>query len=643
MRRALVGALSVFVVAIAATSFGGCADGSDAPPYDELLLRDALRADPRSIESVPAPMKKTLGERLEREGTTTTTTTTQTTQTTQTTTKTAKTASSMTTSYELDAQGDRLSAQEIALKIDEQRAAKSEDALVVSVIEDSTQKIVKARALRIEKASATGADDKDLPPLPAIEGEPAPEGTRDAEARALGGRAGKTLRAILADTKASRVVRISGWPVGAVVIDDTLYVNGSWLVAMAALESGNSAAAAPSPPALVPITRPATLRGNPYATYTTLASCVEDISARCEGCKTNGVCGDAPTLDFPDQRSECVFLTEEAGNKKRIEQLCILALTSISTVSACVMADGCIPPSTANTKGSLPAADAFLAKEACVRSLNLCLSGKNEQKDAPSNNDANDVKVEGCSDPFKSCSSFFAGCTKACDQGKCSGSNSGPSCKSCDGCSNKGCTSCSGCSSDSRQGDGTGYGSEGTGQNPNASSSSSSSSSGSTSGSTGGTSSSSGSTGGTSSSSGSTGGTSASSSSGSTSSGGTSASSSSSGSSGSSSSSSSSSSSGCGSKSSSSSSGSGCSNGGCNNCKCSSSSSSSGSGGNCKCEEASMNGEGVPIVVALPPLPQAAKDAEEPSPLGPMSGYAWLLAPVVFLAKRARKQKEAVL
>jgi hypothetical protein len=56
-----------------------------------------------------------------------------------------------------------------------------------------------------------------------------------------------------------------------------------------------------------------------------------------------------------------------------------------------------------------------------------------------------------------------------------------------------------------------------------------------------------------------------------------------------------------------------------------------------------MNGEGVPIVVALPPLPQAAKDAEEPSPLGPMSGYAWLLAPVVFLAKRARKQKEAVL
>src|SRR5262249_16316044 len=164
--------------------------------------------------------------------------------------------------------------------------------------------------------------------------------------------------------------------VGAVVVGDTLYVNGTWLVSMAALESGEKTESSEALPVIAGVqTKPATFRGNPYATYTTLASCVADIVARCEDCRTNGPSHLSATLDFADGRSESLFLLED---RHRTEQLCVLALTSISTVAECVKADGCIPPGAATTQSSLPAADPFLQKDACVRSLNLCLSGTNE-------------------------------------------------------------------------------------------------------------------------------------------------------------------------------------------------------------------------------------------------------------------------
>ncbi|MBX3223976.1 MAG: hypothetical protein KF795_25910 [Labilithrix sp.] len=585
MHRALL--VVVFVALALGAALFGCAD-SEAPPYDELSLRDALRADPRSMETVPAPMKAVLAERYERE------------------------AEGATGETRVEAATGRLSARELVARIDDERRAEDFDAWVLAKVELESEAAI-ARPL-----SAARADDAALPALPAIEGEPAPDGTRDAEGRALRGRAGAVLRRILAESGASRVVRVSGWPVGAVVVEDTLYVNGSWLVSMAAIEDGGAADPEPGFSSAATRATPATLRGNPYATFTTLASCIADVMGRCEGCRSSGACDESATLDFPDGRSECLFLLEDA---RRAEQLCVLALTSIATVAECVKADGCVPPTGATTIGSLGAAEPFLAKEACVRSLNLCLSGTNERREAPPNGAHLDVKVEGCSDPFRSCASFFGGLTQACEKGKCNG-KSGPSCRSCNGC--QGCTRCSGCSSDSRSGEGSGYGSGGTGEDPSSSASSSGGSgtssggSGSSSGSTGSSGTSSGSTGSSGTSSGSSGssGTSASSSSGSassSSSGGSSGGGSSSSSGGSSSGGSSS---GCG----------GGSSGGCSSCKGCSGGSSGGCG---KCEEAPE------------PAPEPESTPEEPSPLGPASTLAWLLAPLVFLGKRARRAEAA--
>ena len=546
----------VSILAVGGASLVGCAD-SEAPPYDELMLRDSLRADPRSMETVPAPMKKALAERYERE------------------TETAE------GSARIAAEPWRLSAQEMVTLVDEERAASSADAWVLAIVEAEGDAVA-AHPPKLRPSKAGGEDDT-LPPLPALEGEAAPETTRDAEARALRGRAGAILRRLLLETGATRVVRVSGWPTGAVVVDDTLYVNGSWLVSMAALEEKEQAESA-LPPVVLMQARPATIRGNPYATFTTLASCIADVVGRCEGCRSSGVCDESGTLDFPDGRSECLFLLEDA---RRAEQLCVLALTSIATIAECVKADGCIPPTGGTTIGSLGAAEPFLAKDACVRSLNLCLSGTNEQKDAPPDDAHLDVRVDGCNDPFKSCASFFGGCSQACEHGKCNG-KSGPSCRSCNG--GQGCTRCSGCSSGSRGGAGSGYGSGGTGEDPNTSTSSGSSSgsSGSSSGSSG------------------------------------SSSASSSGSPGTGSSSSSGGSSGGGSSSSSggSSSGGGCNNGGCNNGGCSNGGCSNGGcgSGDGKCQEA----------------PEPESTPEELGPFGPASTLAWLLAPLLFLGKRAR-------
>ena len=69
-------------------------------------------------------------------------------------------------------------------------------------------------------------------PLPELEGEVA-TATAPLEAGALAGTAGTSLRALLAASGARRLQRVVGWPVGAIAIDDTVYVDAAWLVALA--------------------------------------------------------------------------------------------------------------------------------------------------------------------------------------------------------------------------------------------------------------------------------------------------------------------------------------------------------------------------------------------------------------------------
>src|SRR5207248_1096174 len=78
------------------------------------------------------------------------------------------------------------------------------------------------------------------------------------EARALAGEAGASLRALVRAAGARRLERVEGWPIGAVAIGDTVYVNAAWLVALApetdgGTDAGTVAASLPSALPAMPV------------------------------------------------------------------------------------------------------------------------------------------------------------------------------------------------------------------------------------------------------------------------------------------------------------------------------------------------------------------------------------------------------
>src|SRR6185437_15028805 len=180
----------------------GCGDG---PPFDELPLRDALRAEPEAVAALPLASRQTLAARLEA----------------------ARTGEVGTDRVEAVTQPAAL-----VTALDEARVQRSADALVVGAVTDGVARPV----------SSASPDDA---PLPALEGVTA-TGTAALEAGALAGSAGTTLRGLLAASRAARLERVVGWPVGAVAIGDTVYVDAAWLVALApapsAADAGDSGA-----------------------------------------------------------------------------------------------------------------------------------------------------------------------------------------------------------------------------------------------------------------------------------------------------------------------------------------------------------------------------------------------------------------
>jgi hypothetical protein len=180
---------------VAALFLVGCGDGT--PPLDELPLRDTLRADPAIVATLGDSARLRLAARFE---------------------------AAVTEDSTSDAVADRPTPASQATALDEARLRRTAEALVVGTIDDGVARPV---------AMVVGAQT----PLPRLEGEAATN-TAALEARALDGAAGARLRALLHVSGAQRLQRVVGWPVGAVAIGETIYVDASWLVALAPVEGG---------------------------------------------------------------------------------------------------------------------------------------------------------------------------------------------------------------------------------------------------------------------------------------------------------------------------------------------------------------------------------------------------------------------
>ncbi len=176
-----------------AITVAGCSGGG--PPLDELPLRDALRAEPEVVAALPDDVRARLASRLQAVGA-------------------GDTASDP---VDTGAVAPAL----LVTEADTARAHRSADALVVGLVGGGAA-----------QAMPAGAQATALAALPPIEGLVATS-TAALETRALAGAAGAAVGELMAASGATRLERVVGWPVAAVAIGDTVYVNGAWLVALA--------------------------------------------------------------------------------------------------------------------------------------------------------------------------------------------------------------------------------------------------------------------------------------------------------------------------------------------------------------------------------------------------------------------------
>jgi hypothetical protein len=189
----------------------GC-DGT--PPLDELPLRDSLRASPDVVAALPDDARARLAARLN--------------------------AARTDPGADDQLASDQGSAAALVSDLDQTRERRAADALVVGTIDGTGR----ARAL-----GELSSDDS-----PIVLDDGGRSATAGLEGRALAGTAGAALRALARASGARRLRRVIGWPIGAVAVGDTIYVNASWLVALAPETDGGTDAGAEAMAAASPTT-----------------------------------------------------------------------------------------------------------------------------------------------------------------------------------------------------------------------------------------------------------------------------------------------------------------------------------------------------------------------------------------------------
>lgn len=381
----------LFLAATAMGPLAGC--GTQEPPFDELPLRDALQADPEAIAAMPDEARRELAERLIDE-------------------------QPLAGEPATPAESALPSVSSLVMSADEAREAEGKDAVVLGVLEPAAGGF----SLRALAIADTPVGPVALPPLV---GTPDPS-TEAVEEAALRGRGGAILAGLAQEAGAGAIVRVARWPVGAVAMDGTIYVNGAWLVALGALEEVSEPGGMYDPaPGLVP----RSIDGNPYDLPRSLNQCVADVQEQC-GCVSSDQC-QRPPIDptFSDAKAECSWVDENPLND---DALCVLALLSVEQIKDCV-ADG-DPPCTALPVTNKEQAQIFAADPICMAYLDSCLAGG--EPSAP----VTPPPTSSCSDDCDACDSPNCN-TSNCDQCDRCDSSIGSCNDSCDSC-NSSCDSC---------------------------------------------------------------------------------------------------------------------------------------------------------------------------------------------------------
>ncbi len=225
----------------------GCSDGG--PPLDELSLREALGAKAEVVAGLPVAARRRLAERFEAA---------------RVQPESAQALPSENSGSGAGA-GER-SPREILRAVDAARAAAGRDALIAAELEGGL----------VAPLAARDDDDEALPPVEYEDAGAASSAIAGVEAAALSGRAGAVVRALVRQSGAHRIARVDGWPAAALAAGDVVYVDGAWLVALAALDdapdAGVSSTANPTPNAHATANTHASATANAHATTNTHAS-----------------------------------------------------------------------------------------------------------------------------------------------------------------------------------------------------------------------------------------------------------------------------------------------------------------------------------------------------------------------------------
>ncbi len=318
-----------------------------APPFDELALRDALQASPSAVASLPRDARQSLASRL----------------------RDARQEQAATAAEailpEPGGAGEALdpaAVEAMILELDQSREDEGHDALVSAALDLAPQN---ARLLALPARVLAQAAEVGASPPAVLEGSDPSSPTSEAEARALAGEAGRIVADLAEQSGAERFVRVSGWPVGAVTAGRSVYVNATWLVAMA--ETDEAGAPALEAPPFITQEAP----GNPYNPPISFAACVAEVTGACEACVDSNTCGESLLSDM-DAKAACTFLREDPA---RFEQVCALAMLDIQSIAECVSErhGSCAVLSTENTSSNLAGATNFLVDEDCTSMLDSCL------------------------------------------------------------------------------------------------------------------------------------------------------------------------------------------------------------------------------------------------------------------------------